>query len=114
MTNLVVAQAVRRALWIGAVGGVAIAALMGGEAMAQAAAAEDLQEVTVTGTRIRQTSGMTTPVPVTSVGVQDLVKNNPGAALADQLDKLPQLIQTESAQRGSGALFGNAGASYVN
>jgi len=78
------------------------------------AADEEVQEVTVTGTRIRQVTGMTTPVPVTSVVAADLKQNNPGAALADQLDKLPQLFQTESAQRGSGALFGNAGGSYVN
>jgi outer membrane receptor protein involved in Fe transport len=74
----------------------------------------DVQEVTVTGTRLRLVTGMTTPVPVTSVAVADLKQNNPGAALADQLDKLPQLFQTESAQRSSGALFGNAGGSYVN
>ncbi len=93
---------------------IALLALVAPAAFAQAPADDEVAEVVVTGTRIRQTTGMTTPVPVTSVQVQDLVKNNPGGALADQLDKLPQLIQTESAQRGSGALFGNAGASYVN
>ncbi len=57
---------------------------------------------------------MTTPVPVTSVTLDDLKTSNPGASLADQLDKLPQLVQTESAQRSSGALFGNAGGTYIN
>ena len=109
-----VAQSVSRAIRFGVWSGVAVASVSGSVAMAQSAASEEPQEIVVTGTRIRQTSGMTTPVPVTSVATADLVKNNPGAALADQLDKLPQLFQTESAQRGSGALFGNAGASYVN
>ncbi len=73
-----------------------------------------LQEITVTGSRIRQQTGMTTPVPVTTVSVADLTALNPGASVADQLDKLPQLFQTESAQRSSGALFGNAGGTYLN
>ncbi len=81
-------------------------------------AAEDngpsLQEVTITGTRIRQQTGMTTPVPVTSLSTSDLASLNPGASIADQLDRLPQLFQTESAQRSSGALFGNAGGTYLN
>ena len=72
------------------------------------------EEVTVTGTRIRQQTGMNTPVPVTTLTTQDLAALNPGASLGDQLDRLPQLFQTESAQRGSGALFGNAGGTYLN
>lgn len=111
MTDSILSRAVRRAIYRGAVPAMTLALLVGGPAMA---AEEEVQEVTVTGTRIRQVTGMTTPVPVTSVVVTELKQNNPGAALADQLDKLPQLFQTESAQRGSGALFGNAGGSYLN
>src|SRR5262245_43420554 len=73
-----------------------------------------VQEITVTGTRIRQQTGMNTPVPVTTLSSQDLTALRPGASIGDQLDKLPQLFQTESAQRGSGALFGNAGGTYLN
>jgi len=73
-----------------------------------------LQEVTVTGSRIRQQTGMNTPVPVTTLSTSDLASFKPGASLGDQLDKLPQLFQTESAQRSSGALFGNAGGTYLN
>jgi iron complex outermembrane recepter protein len=83
-----------------------------------AAYAEDdtgpVQEIVVTGSRIRQQTGMNTPVPVTTVTTSDLTALNPGASIADQLDKLPQLFQTESAQRSSGALFGNAGGTYLN
>jgi outer membrane receptor protein involved in Fe transport len=79
-----------------------------------AGAGAGVQEVTVTGTRIRQQTGMNTPVPVTTLNVADLAAMKPGASIGDQLDKLPQLVQTESAQRGSGALFGNAGGTYLN
>ena len=34
--------------------------------------------------------------------------------MADQLDQLPQFFQTQSAQRGGGALFGGAGRSVVD
>jgi iron complex outermembrane recepter protein len=82
--------------------------------IAQAQEGASLDEITVTGSRIRQETGMTTPVPVTAVTTQELASFDPGATIADQLDSLPQLFQTESAQRSSGALFGNAGGSYVN
>src|SRR5262245_7907728 len=78
--------------------------LTGVPALAQdeggAAASTGVQEVTVTGTRIRQQTGMNTPVPVTTLNVGDLASLKPGASIGDQLDKLPQLVQTESAQRG--------------
>ena len=114
MTNNKLALAVRRALRSGSVVSISTLAVM--SAMPAFSAEETLEpvEVVVTGTRIRQVTGMTTPVPVTAVAVEDLKAFNPGAALVDQLDKLPQLFQTESAQRSSGALFGNAGGSYIN
>jgi iron complex outermembrane recepter protein len=73
-----------------------------------------VQEVTITGSRIRLQTGMNTPVPVTTLSTSDLTALKPGASIGDQLDKLPQLFQTESAQRSSGALFGNAGGTYLN
>ena len=90
---------------------------MAGLSTAQAAESADenpLQEVTVTGSRIRLQTGMNTPVPVTTLSPADLTSLNPGASIGDQLDRLPQLFQTESAQRSSGALFGNAGGTYLN
>ena len=125
MTKHSLAAAVRQALRNGSIdsgsrhgylaytlSALALATLAGSPA--RAADEATLEEITVTGSRIRQETGMTTPVPVTSVTTEDLKMSNPGASLVDQLDKLPQLFQTESAQRGSGALFGNAGGSYVN
>ncbi|MEP7311871.1 MAG: TonB-dependent receptor [Pseudomonadota bacterium] len=115
MTNSRIVSAVRRSLAAPAltVASITVAALTSSPVHSQAAS-DSVQEITVTGTRIRQETGMTTPVPVTTLDLGELKALNPGAAMADQLDKLPQLVQTESAQRSSGALFGNAGGSYVN
>ena len=89
--------------------------LQGGYANAQnQAPGEPVEEITVTGSRIQRTSGFTTPVPVTAVTVDDLESFKPGATMADQLDQLPQFFQTQSAQRGGGALFGGAGRSVVD
>jgi iron complex outermembrane receptor protein len=74
----------------------------------------DLEEITVTGTRIQRTSGFATPVPVTAVTIEEIQSFKPGTTMADQLDQLPQFYQTQSAQRGGGALFGSAGGSYLD
>ncbi len=90
--------------------------LQGSYACAQEPAApeSDLEEITVTGTRIQRTSGFTTPVPITSVTMEEIQSYKPGTTMADQLDQLPQFYQTQSAQRGGGALFGSAGGSYLD
>jgi outer membrane receptor protein involved in Fe transport len=75
---------------------------------------EQLEEITVTGTRIQRTSGFATPVPVTAVTIDEIQSFKPGTTMADQLDQLPQFYQTQSAQRGGGALFGSAGGSYLD
>ncbi len=77
-------------------------------------AQDDLEEVQVTGTRIRSTDGMATPTPVTAITVAELQDFEPGGTVAEQLDALPQFFGTQSAQRGGGALFGSAGGSFLN
>ena len=114
MINNKLALAVRRALRTGSVVSISTLAVLSAAPAFSAEETLEPVEVVVTGTRIRQETGMTTPVPVTSLAVDDLKAFNPGASMVDQLDKLPQLFQTESAQRSSGALFGNAGGSYIN
>ncbi len=74
----------------------------------------DLEEITVTGSRIQRTSGFSTPVPITAVTLEEIQSFKPGSTMADQLDQLPQFYQTQSAQRGGGALFGSAGGSYLD
>jgi outer membrane receptor protein involved in Fe transport len=73
-----------------------------------------LEEVTVTGTRIQTTTTFSTPVPVTAVTASQLNNYSPSQTAADQLSQLPQFFQTQSAQRGGGALFGSAGVSSLN
>ena len=53
-------------------------------------------------------------MPITAVTPADLESLKPGATIADQLDQLPQFFQTQSAQRGGGALFGGAGRSVID
>jgi outer membrane receptor protein involved in Fe transport len=81
---------------------------------AQEPTAGQPEEITVTGTRIQRTSGFATPVPVTAVTLNEIQSFKPGTTMADQLDQLPQFFQTQSAQRGGGALFGSAGGSYLD
>ena len=73
-----------------------------------------IEEISVTGSRIRQTSGMAEPVPVTVVTMDELESFNPGASTVEQMAQLPQFFNTFSSQRGSGTLFAEAGGSYLN
>src|SRR5262249_41004 len=82
--------------------------------IANARAQETPEEITVTGSRIQRNTSFTTAVPVTAVTTADLEQFKPGATMAHQLDHLPQFYQTQSAQRGGGALFGGAGRSVVD
>ena len=91
---------------------VSVAVLLGTSVTALAAD-ESLEEITVTGSRVRMTSGMQTPVPVTAITNSELSDFEPEATLAEQLDDLPQFMQTTSAQRG-GVITGTSGASSLN
>lgn len=75
---------------------------------------QGVEEISVTGSRVRMTSGMATPVPVTVVTMQELSSFNPGASTVEQMSQLPQFFSTLSSQRGSGTLFDRAGGSYLN
>ncbi|HEX5420321.1 MAG TPA: TonB-dependent receptor [Gammaproteobacteria bacterium] len=90
--------------------------LYGAAALAQQSNAGDraqLEEVVVTGSRVRAVSGMSAPTPVTAVTPQELSMFNPGSTIAEELDALPQFFQTQTAQRG-GVTFIDAGGSYLN
>jgi len=74
----------------------AVCAGIGAAASAQAQDAAGprqgpIEEVTVTGSRITATSGMTTPTPVTVVQADELANMAPGQ-LIDSLDQLPQFL----------------------
>ena len=81
--------------------------------LAQAAGTAGLEEIQITGSRIRNVTSMSTPTPVTALTVEELASLNPGASVAEQLDALPQFFNTSTAQRGGGAL-GTSGGSYLD
>src|SRR5688572_25539682 len=89
---------------------VTAALLISGTAMAQ----QPVEEIAITGTRIRATDGMVTPTPVTSVTTSEIANYDPGTSISEQLDNLPQFMNTQTAQRGGATLFGDAGGSYLN
>ncbi|HEX5420215.1 MAG TPA: Plug domain-containing protein, partial [Gammaproteobacteria bacterium] len=73
-----------------------------------------LEEITVTGSRIRQTNGMLQPTPVTAVSIDELASFEPGATVSEQLDSLPQFFGRETAETGGLAISGDAGASFLD
>ncbi|MEY4640377.1 MAG: hypothetical protein RLZZ227_371, partial [Pseudomonadota bacterium] len=85
---------------------------MTGVAYAQDPAA-DLEEIQVTGTRIRNQTTINTPTPVTAVTQTELSNLNPASTMAEQLDQLPQFFNTQTAQRGGGT-FTTASGSFLN
>ncbi|HEU4617242.1 MAG TPA: TonB-dependent receptor [Gammaproteobacteria bacterium] len=95
---------------------VSVSVALTGQAYAQESqqGPQGVEEVTVTGSRIQRTSGFTSPVPVTAVTTEELTQYQPSTTMTDQLAQLPQFFQTQSAQRGGGALFGSAGGSYLD
>jgi outer membrane receptor protein involved in Fe transport len=73
-----------------------------------------LEEIQVTGSRIRVVDGMTAPTPVTAITVDELNSFDPGTTMAAQLDDLPQFFDTPNAQRGGNAISTTGGGSYLN
>jgi iron complex outermembrane recepter protein len=92
----------------------AIAAVVAAVAAPSLYAQEQIEEIQVTGSRVRTTNGMVMPTPVTAVTAGELSNFDPGGTVAEQLDSLPQFFGTQTAQRGGGALFGTAGGSFLN
>lgn len=73
-----------------------------------------LEEIAVTGSRIRMTDGMAAPTPVTTLTTVELQAFEPGGTVAEQLDALPQFFATGTAQRGGPALWSDGGGSYLD
>jgi len=90
-------------------------ALIGMPAFAQQGQ-QPLEEIKVTGTRVKMTSGMETPVPVTSVTIDEVFQQEPGSTLSQQLDGLPQFFNNGSPQRGDGGnpSVGSGGPGALN
>jgi iron complex outermembrane recepter protein len=74
--------------------------------------ADIIEEIQVTGSRIERT-GFTTPVPVTTMQMEELSFFEPAGGLSEQLSELPQFIGNQTPNQAS-VLFGTAGQSRVN
>lgn len=95
---------------------IAVAAVITGTiypALVQAAD-DELEEVMVTGSRIRQLSGFTTPIPVTSMSSEEVFNFAPGNNIARQLDALPQFFGNTTTQNVGTALVSTTGTSSLN
>lgn len=97
-------SAVRRAQYVVVGAAVALGAI------APAAEAQELEEVMVTGSRLRR-DGMSTPTPVTVVNRTEMRAMAP-ALLMDSLNQLPQFRQNDTSQTGN--IFTTGGSNSVN
>jgi outer membrane receptor protein involved in Fe transport len=73
-------------------------------------------EVLVTGTRIRQTSGMDTPTPVAALSVDEIASMAPGS-ITDALTQLPQFYGSSTASgfnTASNGFFNSPGGGSLN
>ncbi len=61
-----------------------------------------IEEIAVTGSRIRATSGFETSTPVTSLSVEELRDYEPGNTISQQLSNLPQFFGNRTTQMSSG------------
>ena len=81
---------------------------------AQQAPDAGVEEIQITGSRVRLQTGMTAPTPVTAITTAELRDFDPGTTMAAQLDDLPQFFDTPNAQRGGNAISTVGGGSYLN
>ena len=90
----------------------AIAAAVAASAMP--AFSQEIEEISVTGSRIRQTSGFTTPLPITALTTNELNDLAPGSTVAEQLDALPQFFGNASMERTATTLTSASGSSSLD
>src|SRR5690606_35931450 len=94
----------------------AMAAIVAGFSMTAYSQDEDagLEEITVTGSRIRQTSGFTTPLPITAMTINELNDLEPGSTVAEQLDALPQFFGNASMESTATTLTSVSGSTSLD
>jgi iron complex outermembrane recepter protein len=95
---------------------ISMVAASSGSAIAQdqvATQAQSSETVTVTGSRISQSSGYAAPTPVTAVSADQLLDTHPGT-LADGLNDLPQFRGSSVPAAGGVSANGDAGANILN
>src|ERR1044072_900834 len=95
----------------------AVALALSGTSFAQTPKPEaPVEEVTVTGSRIQQTSGMDTPTPVAALTVGEISNKAPGD-ITNALTQLPQFYASSTASTFNGAnngFFNSPGGGSLN
>lgn len=91
-----------------------ISGIVTGSAVAQSVGGGQVEEIAITGTRIRNTSGFSTPVPVTAITPAELANFEPGGTVSSQLANLPQFFETRTLADTSSPSNTNRSASGLN
>lgn len=82
----------------------------------QAAGPTELEEITVTGTRIRAVTGMDTPTPVAAISAEELLNIAP-SSVTEALVRLPQFYNSATAENfgsASNGFFTSPGGGSLN
>jgi outer membrane receptor protein involved in Fe transport len=96
-----------------------VALALSGAAVAQQAAApevEELAEVTITGSRIRTVTGMDTPTPVTALSANEL-QTMSASSVTEALVQMPQFFNSQTAENYGGpgnGFFQSPGGGSLN
>jgi iron complex outermembrane receptor protein len=77
-------------------------------------AQDDLEEITVTGSRIQRDVGFESPVPVTALTRDELSMFEPGLGVSEQLENLPQFFNNVSSDNVAGRVTADVGQSQLN
>jgi len=75
---------------------------------------EELEEVTVTGSRISRDVGFESAVPVTALTQDELTMFEPGLGMSEQLENLPQFFNNISSDNIGGRVTADVGQSQLN
>ncbi|MEY4641410.1 MAG: hypothetical protein RLZZ227_1404, partial [Pseudomonadota bacterium] len=92
----------------------AVTSILAASASTTYAQDPELEEIQVTGSRIRQNSTFTSPTPVTAVTTEQLFNFEPGNNIARQLSALPQFFGNVSVQNVGTQLVSTSGTSSLN
>lgn len=106
----------RVAATVSSIIGSTVAMLLAQSALAQTADnssnADELQQVTVTGSRVA-TNGASAPTPVTMVSADQLQAAAP-ASIVDALNQLPQMLNSSTPASNNGSTTGTVGQTFLN
>lgn len=77
-------------------------------------AAEDVEEIQVTGSRINRDVGFESPQPVTALEMDELRMFDPGLGVSQQLENLPQFFNNVSSDNIANRVGADVGQSQLN